>query len=308
MIYSSFLMYVEHFTASEAVPISSFLILICSLCTFYMGVQDKLTNPKNAFIDYDIVIIFAPPMLLGTKIGTILNKVLPNFLVCVAMGALMIQSTYKNYNSAIKQRKLELDVKQLEGAGYRNLSAKDTVRGNDFQQSPKSLTDRKSSSNSKCSPTAQEIQEESRQNISILTHEIRVEENSPIRKERIKFLFMLLGLLLVDQIIEGNAKLPSFIGISRCSTIFWLFFFGFAGLMFYITNYLFHIVKTNYQYKVSVSKEFVCEKYSNIEGNMNKIIALTFLGGIIAGLVGIGGGLVITPILLGIGSSPKVIF
>ncbi len=80
-IYSAILMFVENFSAAEAFPISNFIILFCSSTTFYMGYKDKLENPENPFVDYNLALIFCPTLLFGTKLGVIFNRIFPSLLL-----------------------------------------------------------------------------------------------------------------------------------------------------------------------------------------------------------------------------------
>jgi uncharacterized membrane protein YfcA len=106
-------MAIEKFTPPEAFRISNFLIFICSLCTFYMGVKDKYANPSNSFVDYDIAVIFCPTMLLGTKFGTILNKTFSNLLLSLILITTMIfsiKSTHKNWRKQQEKENSEVPL------------------------------------------------------------------------------------------------------------------------------------------------------------------------------------------------------
>ncbi len=48
-------------------------------------------------------------------------------------------------------------------------------------------------------------------------------------------------------------------------------------------------------------------KYEYLEKNWNRVVIITILGGIISGMLGIGGGNITTPLMLGMGIDPKVI-
>ncbi len=71
-------------------------------------------------------------------------------------------------------------------------------------------------------------------------------------------------------------------------------------------KYSFNIIKNNYEYKISLSKEFIDDKFLIMEKNINKITILTFLGGVVGGSLGVGGGIITTPLLLEFGLIPKV--
>ncbi len=122
-IYSSLLMFIEKLPPSEAYPISTFLITICSTCTFYMGVQDKFTNPQNSFIEWDIAIIFCPTLLLGTKFGTILNKSLSDVFLTVFLAVFILHNIKKTLENIKKAKKNEQDesLSQNEDFKYKLL-------------------------------------------------------------------------------------------------------------------------------------------------------------------------------------------
>jgi uncharacterized membrane protein YfcA len=97
-IYSSLLMFVENFSGSEAFPISNFIIVFCAVGTFYIGLRNKIENPSELFVDYDLVLVFAPTLMLGTKIGVILNKIVPNLYLNIMLILLLCFTSYKTYH------------------------------------------------------------------------------------------------------------------------------------------------------------------------------------------------------------------
>jgi hypothetical protein len=58
----------------------------------YMGVKDKLKNTSSKFIDFDLALVFAPNLLLGIKIGSIMNKLLTNSLLLLGLMMLSVYS------------------------------------------------------------------------------------------------------------------------------------------------------------------------------------------------------------------------
>lgn len=98
-IYSAILLLVENFTTKEAFPISNLIILFCSLTTFYVEVKNKYKDPSpvNKFIDYNMVVVFCPTLLLGTKLGVIMNKVLPSLVLIILLILSSSSSSFKAY-------------------------------------------------------------------------------------------------------------------------------------------------------------------------------------------------------------------
>jgi ABC-type antimicrobial peptide transport system permease subunit len=107
-------MFIESLVPSEAYPISTFIIAICSCCTFYMGVKDKIENPSSNFVNYDLAIVFCPSLLLGTKFGTIFNKSLSPIILIVGLTLFVLHNIKNTYYKAHELRKKDLDALQLE--------------------------------------------------------------------------------------------------------------------------------------------------------------------------------------------------
>jgi hypothetical protein len=101
-------MFIEKLSPSEAYPISSFLITVCSSLTFYMGVKDKYQNPQNNFVEWDIALLFCPTLLLGTKFGTIFNKSLSDLFLTIFLAFFVLHNIKKTYDNAHKARSKEL--------------------------------------------------------------------------------------------------------------------------------------------------------------------------------------------------------
>lgn len=89
--------FVLNFSIAQATPISNFMILVSSVTTFIVGLKNKIKNPKNKFVDYKLIVVFCPMLLLGTKIGVILNKILPTLFLNVILILLLIVTSYKTY-------------------------------------------------------------------------------------------------------------------------------------------------------------------------------------------------------------------
>lgn len=180
-------MAVEGFIPSQAYPISNFIILICALCTFYVGYKDKRRNPQNSFVDYDFSLIFCPTLLLGTKFGAIFNKLLSSLLLSLGLIALVTMSTIKTYRSAVRQRNKEdalpdsttaqlikVDYKLMQEVNKSKLSVKVEKPGQD-----------------------------------------KSHHDNSFRWDRIKYLTLFVVLVVIDQLLEGNSNLNSIIEITR---------------------------------------------------------------------------------------------
>ena len=258
-IYSALLMFVENFEARIAFPLSSFSIFICSIVSFTLGVQKKLKNPSWKFVDYDLVLVFCPALLLGTKFGVIFNTMFPTVLLILLLIASLSFSCFKTYKNALKAQ-----LKAKTSTTYEN---------NSIQQ------------------------------IDIFNG-----ENAPIKLERVKWVFFLLFGMLLDQLLEGSNKLKSVIAIRKCGFSFWSIFLIFVLFCLAFTKIFYNRIKSEKAENLleeTNSNEFKITS-PQVEQKITKIILFCFLAGTVAGMLGIGGGMFMAPLMLELGIDAKI--
>ena len=139
----------------------------------------------------------------------------------------------------------------------------------------------------------------------LMIKKIKDEDNNPIPMDKIKFMIMIEIVVIIDQIIEGNSKVPSLLGIKRCSSIYWLVFVIYCGISLFFIKIAFDNIKSRFAYKKSIDPNTNEDKLIYLEQNTIRIVVLTVFAGIVSSMVGIGGGMVTNPILLGMGLDPK---
>lgn len=111
-IYSAFFLGIQHFEPSVGFPISNFLILCCGTASFFTAADDKLLHPDNKFVDYDLAVIFAPSMLLGTKFGTIFNQTFSSLFLTICLIIMMCYSMNSTYRNALKAKARENKIEE----------------------------------------------------------------------------------------------------------------------------------------------------------------------------------------------------
>ena len=122
-IYSSVLLGVEQFDPSEAFPVSNFLILLCGIITYISFTIDKYNHPNTKFVNYDMAMVFGTSMLVGTKFGAILNKILSNLLLLIFLNILLCFTCYKTYNNIkkVKAKEARADLMKEKNEKLNNL-------------------------------------------------------------------------------------------------------------------------------------------------------------------------------------------
>jgi len=117
---------------------------------------------------------------------------------------------------------------------------------------------------------------------------------------------MLTALILMNLFLGSSSK-PSIIGVKNCSPIYWFIYALFLVICFATTAIAIYIAKK----EQSLKQEFdnVNIVASDLIFNCKNTIVLlnlAFWGGLLAGALGLGGGVIFNPVLLTLGLPPIV--
>ena len=92
-----------NFYTHEAIPLSKIVIFFGSLSSFFLNL--KLTHPlrNTKALDFNMIILICPNLLMGTVLGVNLNKILPNVIIIFLLTLLIFYNTYKTYKVGMKE-------------------------------------------------------------------------------------------------------------------------------------------------------------------------------------------------------------
>jgi uncharacterized membrane protein YfcA len=321
---------VEELEPNQAFPVSNFLILFCGLVTFISFTLDKFQHPKNKFINYDVAIIFAPSMLVGAKFGAILNKTLSSSLLLIFLVFLICYTTRKTYYNILKARareaKLEEKAKEkfLENSDFNNnnnnkteilISEQETTPNNnkmtnsiitqEGNENNKQDRFQFSSLNNKSENDELDIDKINKQIYSDEDLKILNEDDHPLHWDKILYILFLELIVIVDQLIEGSNRVPSFIGIKKCSFFYWFCFVVYVGVMLYFIRYSIQKVYEHIDKKKKLIPNFKSEVVKNVEDNIKYVVGISIIAGIVSSSLGIGGGMITNPAFASLGMDPK---
>ena len=267
-VYSSMILGVEELEPSQAFPISNFLILFCGLVTFVSFTMDKFQHPKNKFINYEVAMIFSPSMLVGAKFGAILNKTLPTSLLLIFLVILICYTTRKTYYNILKAkaREAKLDEKEKEkflekmnntdnkeekliSEQETNINSNNNADFNTINNDNKIMSSIISQENNETKQdrfefsglnNKNELENLEDMNKRVYTDEelkILHEDDNPLHWDSILYVLFLELIVIIDQLIEGSNRVPSFIGIKKCSFMYWFTFLLYVAVMLYFIKY-----------------------------------------------------------------------
>ena len=271
---------VEEFEPSEAFPIANFLILLCGLITFTSFAMDKYEHPKNIFVNYDIAVVFGPSMLLGAKFGTILNRMLSSTVLLIFLLFLLIYTCSKTYKNIKKAKAAE--EKLLEKGPLKEPLLDKEEEKKEEENNLENLS---------------EDEKERR--------EFLREEEDPLNWKSINFLLFMELIVIIDQFIEGSNKVPSFIGIQRCSLWYWISFGVYILITLIFVKLAISYILVKVRRKKELLPDYKSEVMENVENRLAYVVSIGIFAGIVSSSLGIGGGMITNPVFFGLGMDSK---
>lgn len=123
-----------------------------------------------------------------------------------------------------------------------------------------------------------------------------------------KFIFMIIAYigLLLTSFVKGSDHYPSILGIESCSVTYWFIYLLYLPFALILTIIIAKKIKNEYEYKKAINYPF---NKQDIKWDLKLFIKFPLLScfsGCLAGMLGIGGGLILAPVLLEIGLHPIV--
>ncbi|KAI3437338.1 uncharacterized protein J3R85_005471 [Psidium guajava] len=237
-----------------------------------------IKNPKfggKCLIDYDIALLSEPCMLLGVSIGVICNVVFPEWLVTVLFAVFLAWSTFKTCKNGVLYWKLESE----EGREIVHLE-NGSVREGFF-------------GGSEVAKTAKE---------PLLHVEPKCQEKLPWMKLGVLVLVWFSFFLVY--VLCGNRYGQSIIPIEPCGPGYWILSSVQIPVAVAFTSWI--LFRKESIRNPVLSQQAIDEP--NREGPANRLIfpIMALLAGLLGGIFGIGGGMLISPLLLQVGIAPEV--
>ncbi|XP_027338112.1 sulfite exporter TauE/SafE family protein 5-like [Abrus precatorius] len=270
-----------------ASSISAFMVtggsvanVICNMC---------IKSPKfggKSLIDYDIALSSEPCMLLGVSVGVICNLVFPEWLITVLFALFLAWSTTKTCRSGLLFWKIESEEK-------RKIGLEELEKG--LQQNG-IIEENKGSAH---------VYAENDGPKSIEVPILAPQENSEVRIPWLKLVVLLLVWFSFFSIylLRGNRYGQGIIPMEPCGVGYWILSSVQVPLAVVFTAWI--VVR-----KESLRDLTHTPKVPGLIRNRpsNKLVfpLMALLAGILGGVFGIGGGMLISPLLLQVGIAPEV--
>eukprot|EP00300_Choanocystis_sp_HF-7_P026249 c290_g1_i1.p1 GENE.c290_g1_i1~~c290_g1_i1.p1 ORF type:complete len:450 (+),score=108.83 c290_g1_i1:38-1387(+) len=257
----------------HAIPLSKCTIFGGSIVNiaFYLTRKHPDKSVARPIIDYDLLRILEPTTLLGTTIGVVLNIVCPTWIILLLLIAVLAYATKR----AVEK--------------FLQLYRKETVELKNFER----MTD--------VSDKAQGIvAEKSIPKESAEIQRFREMERKQFPLAKIGIVFVTWGVLVASSIITKKDLYP-------CgSFLYWAVLFSSFPVLTVIVAYVSWDLEVTHKAKVACGYPFLSEDVHWTRGNSVKYSVMCVVAGLAAALLGIGGAMVKTPLMLEMGVNPQI--
>ncbi|XP_058780895.1 sulfite exporter TauE/SafE family protein 3-like [Vicia villosa] len=265
-IFVSMLTLIIGFDPKSATAISKCMVMGVSLAAAYYNLKLRHPTLNKPIIDYDLALLIQPMLMLGISIGVICNVIFPDWLVTILLIVIFLGTSTKAFFKGAETWKKETLVKKEEAARRQESIAEDEAEYEALSTGPNGGIENKI--------------------------EVTIIENVDWK------MFGLLALVWVSFIAIQIAKQNT----STCSTTYWVLNFLQIPISIGVSSYKATALFTRKREISSTGdqgKEFTVTKL---------IIYCVFglLSGVIGGLLGLGGGFIISPLFLELGIPPQV--
>ncbi|KAL5579165.1 hypothetical protein UlMin_011607 [Ulmus minor] len=231
-------------------------------------------------VDFDIALLSQPSMLLGVSIGVICNLVFPEWLITIMFAVFLAWSTLKTCKNGVMCWKLETED-QLRRSGNGELEnglVKDLC--SDEKEGVKDLKEPLLGTKGNCQSG---------------------------------FPWMKLGVLVLVwcsfcflYLLRGNRYGQGITSIEPCGMVYWMLSSLQIPLAMLYTAWI--LCRKERPEHHNLNQKKVGEDLTRVEQQSNKLVfpVMALLAGILGGVFGIGGGMLISPLLLQVGIAPEV--
>ena len=255
-----------NYNTSDAVALSQCTIFGGTFAAVSIKIFQRHPTKNKPVIDYDMILLILSPLLLGTSIGVILNIIMPYFYIFLILTILLVILTIKTTKSSIHQYKKET------------------------------------------SEMHHPVLVQNHEEIFLTDELIKIynEEKKNLPWSVAWKILLILIFVIVCSFIRGSRTMKSIVNLGYCSSGFWIASALIILFLLFIYKLCLIEILKKYEYKVAKGYEFDISDMKWNKHNSYTLSFTAFMAGWIGSLVGIGGALILSPVLIANKIRPEV--
>lgn len=263
------IMFFFQFDLAVTSALSNSIICVSAIMRFLVLLKERHPVKDTPLVDYNLVMLFLPSSLLGTKIGVLAFMIFPEALLMIitgiaffVMAIMMVKNSWKKIFSVQENLLIEQIIQEK------------------FERDL-------------------QIRRISRNHPDIL--QIIEEEKSIMPFGKLLYFILVMILMVVLNNLQADKN------IKKCSPSYWGVLFLFIATSLVLTLFAVSVIKSQHNRKEECGYNRISKNEIVLNSRRILIILLvSFSIGVISAGAGIGGTLMMVPILLQIGYSPEV--
>lgn len=309
--------------------------------SIHYSLQSGRKYYTRPLIDYDMALFLAPMEMAGAVLGILVQTILPNWLYLLLASVILSFTSYKTYKKFLATRKKEKDTaaKEKEKEGRRAskdeavLNARNshllelgavgltavvadidpnttTANSSDNNFEDEELpgidkADEDFASSNSCNDSVNGVGVGEMELAKLRAKYLAEDARQYPREKIVAFLILWIGLGVIT-FLKGGKGVESVVGIT-CESPWYAVLIAcqFLWTIGFAVTYAFKLRKKQ---KLKDDAQYPWQPHDVIWDlkKMRFYSTFTFLAGVVAGLIGIGGGMVLGPLMLLLGIHPRV--
>jgi len=307
------------FSPKHAIPLSNITVFGGALANTILNTRKRHPFANRPLVDWDLILVMEPLTIAGALIGAFLNKILPETLLVVLLVLLLSFTADKSLRKAFKMYRDENEQIRKQ-TGYRVDGTKESeltqMTNNqdedDINDAAESLLENMEKQHNDDDDDDIDLKKESNSGYSSDDDNLKkelaqiLEEEKSIPMANIMILVATFVVVLAINLLKGGGAFPSPIGIKCGSQSFWIANACMIGWILLICVFVRIYLVNRYETKKRVGYQYV---QGDIQWDSRATVVypgICCAAGFVAGMFGIGGGIVKGPLMLAMGVHPAV--
>jgi uncharacterized membrane protein YfcA len=265
------------FTMKSSISISVFCIMCGAIVRFFYQWTEKHPDKNSTMVEYQIVIVMMPMVLVGSFVGVLVNIYLPGLILAIVLTLhfifFLVKGLHKGRKMYVKETKVLSSIK--EGTELKAVNEQPNL----------------------------EVDPVDRESLDKL-----LEAESTVcgnwRKHLLAVSTIFLSLMV--NFLRGSRKSPSILAAEKCGAIDWSLFCAFVVVMGVLTFVGVTINRREQALKRRCGHPVLDSEIEFSGKQLVLFLSCAFVGGWVAGALGLGGGATFNTLMQAMGVPPSV--
>lgn len=271
------LILVMGFTIKAAIPLSSATIFGGSIFHIVRNLMRRHPTADRPLIDWNFITLMQPMLIAGAVLGSFLNKLVPDWVLAVLLFIILTMTAHRTYNNAMKKwRKEHEEIELRESLAASGMEMEEAANSQPLlEPSPE------------------------------LTQLLEEDKHFPFFKVSVVLMvfFGVVGLNVAKG-SEAAGFMP--FGVKCGSDAFWALSLAVIPWCFICWYIVRKIIVNQYHARIAANWEFHDGDVQWDESRTIHYPLISIGAGLIAGMFGIGGGIINGPLMVELGFKPEV--